>query len=55
MKELTTEELIRCIDQALAIANTQEGLRCYIGKNFKNISWEGYGERYNDFLKSIAQ
>lgn len=55
MKELTIEELIRCIDQALAIANTQEGLRCYIGKNFKNISWEGYGERYNDFLKSIAQ
>ena len=55
MKELTVEELVRCIDKALAVANDQKGLRCYVGENFKKVSWEGYGERYNNFLESIVK
>lgn len=54
MKELTVEELIRCIDRALLMADTQRGIRCYVGENFGNISWEGYGKRYDSFLRTIT-
>jgi len=55
MKELTVGELIKCIERALQIAGSQKGVRCYVGNNFSNISWEGYGKRYDNFLRTITK
>ena len=48
------DELCKCIDKALALAKTQKGLRNYVGSDLSEISFEGYGRRYNDFLLKIA-
>ena len=53
MEKLTLDELILCIDKALLVADSQKGKRFFLKNNFENVSWKGYGERYNNFLKSV--
>lgn len=53
LERLTLDELILCIDKALLVADSQKGKRFFLRDNFENVSWEGYGKRYNNFLKSI--
>lgn len=54
MKELTINELICCVEKALTQANTQKGVRNYLNEHFNEISWSGYGKRYNNFLSAIT-
>jgi hypothetical protein len=49
------DSLIQCIETALQLSKTQKGLRNYLKDNFTEASWDGYGRRYNDFLKSIVE
>lgn len=50
MNEYTLEELNNCIIEALKLAEMQMGIRSY-SKDIENkLSWEAYGERYNNFL-----
>lgn len=52
--ELTPDALGKTLKQALDMADTQSGVRNYLTDgDLNNISWEAYGSRYNQFLKSI--
>jgi len=51
MNDLTVESLISAIDNALSLAKKQTGKRNYLNKDFANASWEGYGNRYHEFLQ----
>lgn len=42
------------IVKALGISEVQVGERNYIGSNFNEITWTGYGNRYNKFLKKLS-
>ena len=55
MEQMTIISLKKCIEIAMKIADTQKGLRSYLKDNFTEASWDGYGRRYNDFLKSIVE
>lgn len=50
MQEYTVEELYSCITKAIALSNTQQGIRTHVDNLSKNLSWLAYGERYNNFL-----
>ena len=54
MNELNADELCRCIDVALEHSKEQTGTRDYFRKGLHDISFEGYGERYNAFLERIT-
>lgn len=54
MKDFTVESLCECIDKALLMADKQVGLRDYAGQGICEVSFEGYGQRYNDFLLKIT-
>lgn len=52
--ELTPEVLGEKLERAIDLADTQSGVRNYLtDSDLSNISWEAYGQRYNQFLKSI--
>lgn len=51
MKEYSLEELSNCIKKGLALAGKQNGLRSHIN-DLSGLSWESYGKKYNDFLKT---
>ena len=55
MKQYTVDSLIECVNKALNIADTQIGKRriCEDSK-LKEVSWVGYGNRYNEFLNIIT-
>lgn len=53
IENLDTDSLICAIDKALTLAEKQKGKRYYATEKLKELSWEGYGRRYNDFLKTI--
>lgn len=52
MENNNSDSLIQCIETALKIAKTQHNVRHYLKDNFDEVSWEGYGRRYNDFLNT---
>lgn len=52
MDSINVEELKRCVDEALFLANTQKGIRRY--SRMDNFSWKKYGERYYANLKRIT-
>lgn len=52
MKELTVEELARCIYKGLELSDLQAGARSYSIGIEQYLSWEAYGKRYNKFLIS---
>tara|TARA_B110000238_G_scaffold172480_1_gene190971 strand:- start:2249 stop:3367 length:1119 start_codon:yes stop_codon:yes gene_type:complete len=53
MKEYSVTELYDCIKIALNLASSQNGDRNYSKNLDKNLSWEAYGQRYNEFLKTL--
>lgn len=55
MDDISVKSLEECVVIALNIADTQKGVRNYLKDNFSEVSWEGYGRRYNSFLKSIVK
>lgn len=52
---VSEEEIEKAIDKALEKAKSQIGIRNYVGDDVKNITWEAYGNRYNEFLKKIVE
>lgn len=54
MENLDVENLLQCIEKALQLSFTQTSERNYINENFNEISWEGYGRRYDKFIKKIV-
>jgi starch synthase len=54
MKDFTIDELSLCIDEALTLARTQSGLRSYSDNVVDMLTWEAYGQRYNENLKSLT-
>lgn len=45
---------IRCsINEAIQLADTQIGLRNYVGDDIINLTWKAYGERYNHIINKI--
>ena len=55
MKDFTVDELSRCINIAMELAETQLGIRSYTSDNINNYSWKTYGELYNQRLKSLKK
>lgn len=54
MKELTIDELGRCIIEAIKLSDTQQGIRNYAHNDINKFTWEAYGRRYNDFIKETT-
>lgn len=57
MSEFSANELARCIQKALDVANSQPvGIpRSYCGDALKQLTWEAYGKRYNDKIEEVAK
>lgn len=55
MKEFSTIELEKCLNEALKLANTQIGLRSYADNINESLTWEAYGKRYDENLKKIKK
>lgn len=53
MPELSVDALEAAVDQALALAHSQQGIRNYAGEAIKNLTWRAYGERYSARLNDI--
>lgn len=51
MESLTTDELEKCIKYSLNYSKNLYGYRNYFKGNIEDLSWVGYGKRYNNFLK----
>jgi len=52
MDETNKESLIKSIKQALLMANEQKGVRDYASNIIGQLSWQSYGNRYDEFLKN---
>jgi glycosyltransferase involved in cell wall biosynthesis len=51
MEEMTVECLMKCIREALSLADSQPiGKRNYAGEDIENLTWKAYGKRYENFL-----
>lgn len=48
------DEIEKSVNKALELANLQKGERYYLNNHFTESSWEGYGNRYNQFLNNIT-
>ena len=55
MNELTINELNRCIKEALSLAEIQKGYRDYALEKIKLLTWESYGLRYANFLRTLKR
>ena len=55
MKELTVDELGQCIKQAIKLSTTQQGIRNYAHHDINKFTWESYGKRYSNRLRTITQ
>lgn len=53
MEEVSLSELKKCITIALKVSYHQKGIRNYSGDIEQMLSWEAYGNRYNDFICSL--
>lgn len=53
-ENLDLSTLHKCVEQALELASSQEGVRSYAGDIRKNLTWKAYGQRYNDNLRNIV-
>ena len=53
MEDMNVEELKHCIDEALILAETQNGVRKYSAMD--RFSWKAYGQRYYDNIKRIMK
>lgn len=53
MQSLDVESLHLAIEQAIALANNQNGLRSYVNDEVNNLTWDAYGRRYSDNLKKL--
>ena len=53
MEDLSVESLHQGIEAALALSSTQTGLRDYAGQDIHNLTWQAYGQRYNQWLQSV--
>ena len=54
MEDMKVKSLIHCISKAIELSKNQKGKRSYITKKFHQLSWEGYGDRYTQFLNSVT-
>ena len=54
MKDLSVESLHICVEKALELASTQDGIRDYAKDDLDNLSWKAYGIRYNNFLNRVV-
>lgn len=51
LDELNIKEMKKGVENALKLATTQINMRTYINpQKINQLTWEGYGDRYNDFL-----
>lgn len=55
MQEFSRNELVKCIEEALELARTQQGLRSYAANVDGQLSWRKYGFRYGDYLKRVRK
>lgn len=55
MNEFTIKDLDSCINEALALAKTQSGMRSYAENAFDSLTWEAYGKRYDENLSHIIK
>lgn len=55
MEDISLNELKRCIKLGLDISKQQKGVRNYVGSMAEQLTWKAYGNRYNDFLKTIIK
>lgn len=53
MPEYSLSSLHDCVQQALALAGRQHGLRQYAGESLTEMSWAAYGRRYDSLLHQI--
>lgn len=53
MRELTVDELNRCIKEALGLSEMQREERNYALKAIDSFTWESYGMRYAKFIQNI--
>lgn len=53
MKDLSLEELNKCVVEALELSKAQTGERNYLGGDISNLTWEAYGQRYNNNIYNI--
>ncbi len=54
MEEFSISSLQTALNEALALAQTQVGLRNYTKNIVDSLTWEAYGKRYDKNLKSIS-
>lgn len=50
---LNIEDLHVAVQESLEKAKQQHGTRIILSKSYEELSWSGYGKRYNDFLIKI--
>ncbi|MBC7490649.1 MAG: glycosyltransferase family 4 protein [Glaciimonas sp.] len=50
MQEYTLNELIKCIEQALELSQSQTGMREYADGVDQEFSWQAFGKRYHDSI-----
>lgn len=57
MQSLTVNELKRCLQQALELAETQSSPRKIMSEDtaHEKLSWEAYGKRYDAFLHTLKK
>lgn len=55
INKLSIEEVKIGIIEGLRLASQQRGIRNYVGDFAEKLTWKAYGERYNNFLKSIMK
>lgn len=55
MKEFSTGELEKCLNEALNLAKTQNGLRSFADNISESLNWKAYGKRYGENLKKITK
>lgn len=53
IEDYSAEALSSSIDEAIELADSQNGIRNYMGKGLDDITFKAYGKRYADFLRSI--
>lgn len=54
LNQLNIESLIESVERGLALSEKLFGARSYIGGKFTELSWNGYGIRYNNFIAQIC-
>lgn len=52
---LNIEDVHKAVDEALELAKSQHSERTILAGNLQEISWAGYGKRYNDFLLNVVK